>query len=204
MISLSPSQTRLVEAATTCFVRYGLRKTTMSDIAQEAGVSRPTLYAHYRSKDEILTATLLHMGARSLEDTRKAWAHQTRLDDMLDAYFDTGVRKAFALLQTATDARDLISGHNEAGRAALLQVQIEKRNALIEILEPYQSALADHGQRVDQLAHYIVVAGTQLKYVAVNEEDLDELIATLIATILAVTGAHARNNSDAPAPHPKV
>ena len=33
-----------LDAAETCFERYGVAKTTMEDIAKMAGVSRPTVY----------------------------------------------------------------------------------------------------------------------------------------------------------------
>lgn len=49
---------RLCEAALECVIRNGLEKTTMSDIAREAGVARPTLYKHFKSKIEIFFAAM--------------------------------------------------------------------------------------------------------------------------------------------------
>jgi len=37
-----------------CIQRSGFDKTTMSDIAKEAGIARPTLYKHYKNKQSIL------------------------------------------------------------------------------------------------------------------------------------------------------
>jgi AcrR family transcriptional regulator len=50
------AKTRLCQAALDCIKRLGFDKTSMSDIAQEAGISRPTLYKHYKNKLDIFFA----------------------------------------------------------------------------------------------------------------------------------------------------
>lgn len=49
---------RLCEAALECIKRNGFEKATMSDIAKTAGVARPTLYKHFKSKTEIFFAAI--------------------------------------------------------------------------------------------------------------------------------------------------
>lgn len=49
---------QIIEAAVTAFARLGFDKTRMDDIAQEAGLSKGTLYLYFNSKDEIITAVL--------------------------------------------------------------------------------------------------------------------------------------------------
>ncbi|GAB4280263.1 MAG: fatty acid metabolism transcriptional regulator FadR [Candidatus Promineifilaceae bacterium] len=49
---------QIIEAAVTAFSRLGFDRTRMDDIAQEAGVSKGTLYLYFNSKDEIITAVL--------------------------------------------------------------------------------------------------------------------------------------------------
>ena len=52
--SASDAKNRICIAGLECIKRNGLEKTTMSDIAKEAGISRPTLYRHFKSKQAIL------------------------------------------------------------------------------------------------------------------------------------------------------
>jgi AcrR family transcriptional regulator len=52
------AKSRLCEAALECLMRHGYEKTTMSDIAKEAGATRPTLYKHFKSKAETLFAAI--------------------------------------------------------------------------------------------------------------------------------------------------
>src|SRR5687768_4129721 len=49
-----PMDERIIRAAYACFERFGVRKTTIEDIATAAGVSRPTVYKHYAGKDAIV------------------------------------------------------------------------------------------------------------------------------------------------------
>lgn len=54
---------RILDAALVTFSSYGVARTSMADIAERAGMSRPALYLHYSNKDDILRAML----ARVLE-----------------------------------------------------------------------------------------------------------------------------------------
>ncbi|WP_410646713.1 TetR/AcrR family transcriptional regulator [Amycolatopsis sp. cmx-4-54] len=50
---------RIVEAATACIDRVGLAKTSLSDVAAEAGVTRQTVYRYFPSLADILGAVAL-------------------------------------------------------------------------------------------------------------------------------------------------
>jgi AcrR family transcriptional regulator len=43
----------ILEAARRRFLRFGPRKTTMDEVAREAGCSRTTLYAHFRNMEDL-------------------------------------------------------------------------------------------------------------------------------------------------------
>ena len=46
----------LLHATAECITRYGVRKTTMVDVASKSGVAKATLYNHFRTKDDVLAA----------------------------------------------------------------------------------------------------------------------------------------------------
>ncbi|SFW79122.1 TetR/AcrR family transcriptional regulator [Amycolatopsis australiensis] len=50
---------RIVEAATACLDRAGLAKTSLSDVAAEAGVTRQTVYRYFPGLKDILRAVAL-------------------------------------------------------------------------------------------------------------------------------------------------
>lgn len=50
---------RILDAAAQLITHYGYDKTTVSDIAQEAGVSKGAIYLHFDSKDALFEALLM-------------------------------------------------------------------------------------------------------------------------------------------------
>lgn len=50
---------RILDAAKTLILRYGYHKTTMEDIAREAGVGKGTLYLHWNTREALFAALML-------------------------------------------------------------------------------------------------------------------------------------------------
>ena len=48
-----PTRQRILDAAYTLFARYGFKRTSMEDIAAEAGLSRAALYLQFHNKEDI-------------------------------------------------------------------------------------------------------------------------------------------------------
>ncbi len=61
---------RILEAAAALFLEKGFSRTSMDRIAQAAGVSKQTVYAHFRSKDDLYRAVIAHKIAEYFPDTR--------------------------------------------------------------------------------------------------------------------------------------
>lgn len=62
--------TRIREAALELFSRLGFERTTMADIAAEAGVSQPALHYHFTDKADLWRAAMLHLSAAIEEESR--------------------------------------------------------------------------------------------------------------------------------------
>lgn len=45
---------RILESSTELFFRFGIRSVTMDDIAKALGISKKTIYLHFKDKDEIV------------------------------------------------------------------------------------------------------------------------------------------------------
>lgn len=69
-------QQQILEAAARIIIRQGYNKTTMSDIADEAGVSRGTVYLYFKGKEEIFDA-LIH---REVLQYLNAWLGHIEAD----------------------------------------------------------------------------------------------------------------------------
>ena len=58
---------RLIDAAESCFQRYGVVKTTVEDVAATAKVSRATVYRYFADRDELILGVLLRDAGRFLD-----------------------------------------------------------------------------------------------------------------------------------------
>ena len=70
------------EAGVALFERQGFDNTTIEQSAREAGVSAPTVFKYFGSKQEILLEMLQKADEGALEDAR---VHMAQMDDPLDA-----------------------------------------------------------------------------------------------------------------------
>jgi AcrR family transcriptional regulator len=66
-----PNRQRIINAARVHFFSHGFRSVTMDDLAEELGISKKTLYAHFPGKFDLLEAVLADKFA-SVEATLRA------------------------------------------------------------------------------------------------------------------------------------
>ncbi|MFJ5368835.1 TetR/AcrR family transcriptional regulator, partial [Bosea sp. CER48] len=57
---------QIADAALRLFARYGYKRSSMDDIAKEAGLAKATLYLHFKGKDDVFRA-MLDLLARRVE-----------------------------------------------------------------------------------------------------------------------------------------
>jgi AcrR family transcriptional regulator len=59
---------RIHDVALACFERQGIAATSMEDVAKELGVSRPTLYYYFSTKEELLLEVVARQAGAILDD----------------------------------------------------------------------------------------------------------------------------------------
>ncbi len=62
------TQSKIIESALKCLGEKGLGKVTLNDIAQGAGVSRPTVYSYFKDKNDIIQFALLQSAYALVDD----------------------------------------------------------------------------------------------------------------------------------------
>jgi TetR/AcrR family transcriptional repressor of uid operon len=86
-----PMRERILQATFKLLCRHGYGKLNLSDVAAQAGISRPTLYKAFSSKDELLTAFSEFELRQLRDDLDRAIAGRTgrrRLDALLQFLVD--------------------------------------------------------------------------------------------------------------------
>lgn len=65
------ARVRLLDAAESCFTRFGVTKTTVEDVANEAKVSRATVYRYFDGRDALMLGVLIRHGERFLGELQR-------------------------------------------------------------------------------------------------------------------------------------
>lgn len=90
---MQPLEARIVDATLRCVARWGIAKTTLDDVAREAGCGRATIYRAFPGgKAEVLTATLQQELARGIAAIDEAAREHETLEDVLVAGATTAAR----------------------------------------------------------------------------------------------------------------
>lgn len=153
----------IVEAARLTFDRLGIRRATMDDIAEAAGVSRKTIYNYYANKPKLIGEVIAN------ESLQVALAAQGQLDPSAPAE-ELLVEAKMAWLLTAREnrwVRLLLSPEVLDISAQTLEqserIRIVMRRFWLPILEPMQAAgrmRAEVDETIDWLAlqHFVLLS----------------------------------------------
>jgi TetR/AcrR family transcriptional regulator len=112
-------QGRILDAAYRCFTRHGIRRTTMDDIAAEAGMSRPAVYQYVRNKDDAFGRLADRLFDSGLARARAAAERPGPLPERLAAVLGAKLDLVLGLWRDSPHhARDLIG---ESARTSAAQ-----------------------------------------------------------------------------------
>ncbi len=62
---------RILETAAELIVRWGYKKTTVDDIAKQAGVAKGTIYLHWKTREELFRAVLVREELKLIEEVKQ-------------------------------------------------------------------------------------------------------------------------------------
>ncbi len=178
-------ENRILTAAMRRFAHYGVKKTTMVDIARAAEVSRQSLYTTFPSKETILAECIRLASLQSIEKIRSRWEGVEDLASKLDIFFEIAAVAAFDLVRQSPDAEDLQDGYNAEGRAAIRETRKAKAELLAEAFEPNANALSQWGETPQSIATFVVSAALNFKHSAHDRNELLTLLKSLGSSALA-------------------
>ena len=157
---------QLLDVALRLFAARGFKATTMDDIAEAAGVTKPLLYQHFASKRALYLELVEGVAASMLEALGKAVAAATgprqQVEGGFAAYFD--------LVVTHADAFALLFGSEVPNDPELSQAVRHVEDMLAEAVDVLIDAGLDEDHR--RLLAYAVVGmaeGASRHFLAVGE-----------------------------------
>jgi AcrR family transcriptional regulator len=184
-----PRRQQILDAAFDVFMRYGYRRSTMDDIAQQVGLSRPTLYLTFPSREAVFRAVVEAGHNRLLDDAEAALLATGSLADRLERAFEIWSVQPFDLVTRSPAAEELMT--DTFGFASDLFVCGAER--MITLLADTIGAAA----RPDALqpsararARVLVGAVHGFKSTARDTEDMRQLVRDLVAMTVAGLPQH--------------
>jgi AcrR family transcriptional regulator len=134
---------QIVKAARACFLRFGTGKTSMSDVANEADLSRGTVYRYFKDRAELIEGVFAYESHLFHEEMRK---QLDRLDSLEDQIVEcAGVLAAFEH-DVATGARRRIEVSRERLALLLTTHSGPLLRDTIDFLVPYVEAARERGE----------------------------------------------------------
>jgi len=169
----------VIAAASAVFLRYGRVKTTMNDIAAEAGVSRPALYLIFPQKDEIFALVIDRLLDEKLAEWRKALPKMRSLDRKLHYCCEQWAGEGYDLTKAHPDARDMFDLSIPPVRAMYKRLE----HFLAELIRP---TLASSRLRTEpeELARVLIFGMRGFKDIVLDARHMRSLIALQVEVVL--------------------
>ncbi|MEM6563195.1 MAG: TetR/AcrR family transcriptional regulator [Pseudomonadota bacterium] len=176
----------ILEAASRMFMRYGFTKTTMSDIADEAGVARQTVYNAFPGKDEILRGVVRTTGQATLTGVQSAWQDCTTLEQKIDIFHRLGPVAWFEIIRAAPDWGALLEGMHKSAAEEMAAMEQEWIAAISLILRPHLEQTPSAPVSLHALAEFFYSGSLNAKYGAEDVDHLQRRLRTVKYAICAL------------------
>jgi len=104
---------RILAAALTLFLRYGVKRTSVDDVARESGIAKGTVYLYFDSKDALFTAIAERICTETLAKARKAVSEEAPLAERLVSFLDIYIGDMHRLIAQSPHVAELTEAKQE-------------------------------------------------------------------------------------------
>lgn len=181
---METKEDRILSAAFRLFNQHGFRKVTMSDVADAAEMSRPSLYAAFPNKSAVFEAIAERHKDRVDAATGPALAQSATVAARLEALFTLWIIEPFESVASSPAGLDLLGNAATYAPVAIAATYATFEAHLAAVLAP---ALAKkrRGLTARDLAHIMTLATKGLKATSASVAELRRLTDGLIAMAVA-------------------
>ncbi len=183
---MNDRETKIAQAALRMYVDKGVHRTTMSDIAREAGVTRQTVYNVFPNTDAVLRGAIIYYIDGLWKQISRKWNDCITLEEKLDVLLLHFAVEPWDFLNSSPEAAELEHGFNEVGRSAIAEARLAFRGEIAELFRPMEQELAAMHTSPIAVADFISAAIEGIKYNNHDREDLLLAVATLKACLMAL------------------
>jgi AcrR family transcriptional regulator len=175
----------VLDAANRVFLRFGYRRTTMGDIAEEANISRPALYLVFPSKEKIFSAVLGCVLHAELDEIRVKIAKQNTTAAKLILALEVWCVRNYELTNSTVGATDLYENSFAFANEVAVKSTAEFETILAQILKLPVQGQSRLPLTATELARLISSASVGFKSTAKGAKELRASLRGLVAVVLA-------------------
>ncbi|MEM1363337.1 MAG: TetR family transcriptional regulator [Pseudomonadota bacterium] len=157
----------------------------MEEIAAEAGVSKPTLYATFRNKDAALGGAIRFAKRAQLLAVQKEWGRAGKLSKKLDVFFDQLVLAGFDMLHNSPDAAAFETAVGESSEEAIESTRAAEIEAVRGLFERSER-LAEYNLDPQRYASFFVDSAMNAKRLTRSRSELERHLETLKAATVVL------------------
>lgn len=183
---MEPKEEKIVTAAFRLFNQHGFRKVTMSDIAEAAGMSRPSLYASFDSKEAVFNALAIQHKAHSEAELAERLPKATTLRARLEVLFAVWIVEPFASVIDSPAGLDMLGNAALYAPEAIASTYQRFENHLETLLKSELKGKRN-GLSARDLAHIMTLATKGLKASTTSVAELRRMTDGLITMAIATT-----------------
>jgi AcrR family transcriptional regulator len=182
----------ILEAATRMFSQHGVRRASVDLIAERAQVAKPTIYAHFGSKDDLFAAVCADVGERIVAAAKLAASANAGVVDRITGVLAAKFSVVFELVLSSPYADELLRPASAAAQASIAVADAAFRRTLTEVIAGAARAgeldMRRLGLGAGELTTQLMQVGYGASYGAATVEDQKRNLRALVASMLR-TGA---------------
>jgi AcrR family transcriptional regulator len=160
----------------------------MDLIAERAQVAKPTVYAHFGSKDDLLAAVCADVGERILAGAKAAAGAEAGIVDRVTAVLAAKFTVVFELVQSSPYAEELLRPAGATARESIAAADAAFRRQLTDVLARAARRrdldLRRLGLSSTALAVQLMQVGYGASYGASSVQEQQRNLRALVATML--------------------
>jgi AcrR family transcriptional regulator len=129
----------ILRASIPLFAERGYRKTSMADIADAVGVSRPALYQYFTDRADLFAAAYVLLLEEATDAALEALAMPVPLDAQLDGYLQRISGDGYAALSATEHGDELLEARHQFAADAAMAAQKRAHKGLRHHLDAASS-----------------------------------------------------------------
>lgn len=179
---------RILDAALAKFAAYGVARTSMADVAEGAGMSRPALYQYYANKDDIFRAMLERVLDEAADRAIAALDAPGTLSEQLDGFLQRWHGDLTEQLSNTQHGADLVEAKTGHAKPVADAANARIRRAALDRIARELDAPRTRADVVD-LVDLLLLAPGGFKYDTPTMPKMRRRLTALARTIAAASTA---------------